>query len=55
MYEVLSMGYSLIYIGAKSPYSRKWRVEDCLDAFRNNKELSDHFLEVVRHDRLYCK
>ncbi|KAE9367967.1 hypothetical protein N431DRAFT_514601 [Stipitochalara longipes BDJ] len=55
MYEALTTGYSLVYRGAKSPYSKKWKMEGCGDALENDNELSNLFLEVVKYDRQYCE
>jgi hypothetical protein len=55
MYEALSTAYSLIYRGAKSPFSKKWSLDDHLGAFGNDRKLSDLFLEVVKNEREFCK
>jgi hypothetical protein len=55
MYEVLVTEYSLVYSGAKSPYSKRWKIKDCLDALGYNSELFGLFLEVRDGDGQYCK
>jgi hypothetical protein len=55
MYEALSTAYSLVYRGAKSPFSEKWSLEDHLVALGNNEELGCLLHEVVEYDRRYCK
>lgn len=55
MYEALSTAYSLVYRGAKSPFSKKWSLHDHLGAFGNDRKLSGLFLEVVEYDREICK
>jgi hypothetical protein len=54
MYEAVTTAHSLVYSGAKSPFSSKWRVEDHLD-FGNNIELSQLFREVIDRDKKFCK
>ncbi|KAN0095195.1 hypothetical protein V8E51_015906 [Hyaloscypha variabilis] len=55
MYEVLVTEYSLVYSGAKSPYSKRWKIKDCLDALGYNSELFGLFLEVRNGDWQYCE
>jgi hypothetical protein len=55
MYEAVTTAYSLIYSGAKSPYSSEWRVEDHLGAFGDSKKLSQLFCEVIHYDKEFCK
>jgi len=55
MYEALTTAYSLVYSGAKSPYSRKWEIKDYLGAFGDKRELSELFVEVMKYDKQFCK
>jgi hypothetical protein len=51
MYEALTTAYSLVYSGAKSPYSKRWSVKDYLGDFGNDMELSQLFVEVMIYDK----
>jgi hypothetical protein len=55
MYDALTTVYSLVYRGNASPYSRKWRVEDCGDAFGKENELAHLFVEVMKQDKSFCE
>jgi hypothetical protein len=55
MYAALATAYSLVYSGARSPYSNKWKAKNYRGAFGNNRELSKLFVEVMKYDKNFCK